>query len=180
MVSKTGLWMGCLAVLGLVAAGAVWAADEAKKDAPKVELSAKAAAAVKEAYPKATIEAIAMRKRGDLDVYKVELKQDTQGIELKVAKDGTILEVELETTPKDLPKAVADVLVKAAEGGTKVEYAKIEIRYEVKGEKMTKLDTPKTIYEVEFEKDGKKDEVQVDADGKVIPAKKKPAPAAKP
>jgi len=77
---------------------------------------------------------------------------------------------------KDVPKAAADAIQKAAEGGTIKQLEKSEVRAEIKkeGEKGTivKLATPKYVYEAEIIKGNQTGEIQVDPDGKIVEALK--------
>lgn len=77
---------------------------------------------------------------------------------------------------EDLPKAAADAIQRAAQGGKIKQLEKSEVRAELKieGEKGTiiKLANPKYVYEAELLKGNRTGEIQVDGDGKAVEALK--------
>jgi uncharacterized membrane protein YkoI len=121
-------------------------------------------AAIDALYPQATIEEAKEEEEG-LKVYEVELEQNGQEVELTVAPDGTIVEVETEVAMDSLPAAVAAALAQAAEGAEVKEVSQ-EVTYWVVI--LKKLDAPETTYEAELIKDGKKSEIEVAADGTIL------------
>jgi len=127
-------------------------------------LSLEAKAALDALYPNAEIEEAKVEKEG-LKVYEVELEQNGREIEVMLAKDGTLLEVETEMTVQGLPEAVAKAIAEAAEGATINEVSK-EVTYAVV--KLIKLDQPQTSYEAELSKEGAKCEIEVAADGTIL------------
>ncbi len=130
----------------------------------KVSLPEAVKAAIDALYPQATIEEAKEEEEG-LKVYEVELEEDGQEVELTVAPDGTIVEVETEVAMDSLPAAVAAALAQAAEGAEVKEISQ-EVTYWVVI--LKKLDAPETTYEVELIKDGKKSEIEVAADGTIL------------
>ena len=134
--------------------------DEQKKSC----LSPEAKAALDALYPNAEIEEVEMEKEG-LKVYEVEVEQNDQEVEVTLAPDGTLIEVETEMTVQGLPEAVAKAIEKAAEGATVKEVSK-EVTYAVV--KLVKLDQPQTSYEAELSKEGAKCEIEVAADGTIL------------
>ena len=127
-------------------------------------LSLEAKAALDALYPNAEIEEAKVEKEG-LKVYEVELEQNGREIEVTLAKDGTLVEVETEMTVQDLPELVAKAIEKAAEGATIKEVSK-EVTYAVV--KLVKLAQPQTSYEVELSKQGAECEIEVTADGTIL------------
>ena len=174
------MWVGCAVVMGLaLAVSAAYAADEAKPEAKakpevkaKVELPEAAAKALKDAFPKATVDEVKMEKEEGITVYEVELKEGKSETEVEVTADGTILEVETDVEMKDVPEAAAKAIQAAAEGAKIKEVSKEEVRAEIKKEgetaKIVKLEKPKTLYEAEIVKGDKKGEITVAADGTVV------------
>ena len=164
-------------VLGLTAS-ATWAGEQGKpegkgKAKAKIKLPEAAAAAIKAAFPKAKIEKVEADSEGGLPMYEVELKQGKDEMEVEVSPDGVIVEIETEVQMKDLPKAAAAAIKKAAEGAEIKEIEKIEIRAEVKKDDqgkptLVKLPKAKIVFEAELEKGDMRAEVEVAADGKVI------------
>jgi len=168
------MWVGCAVVMGLaLAVSAAYAADEAKPEAKaKVELPEAAAKALKDAFPKATVDEVKMEKEEGITIYEVELKEDKSEMDVEVAADGTILEVETDVEMKDVPEAAAKAIQAAAEGAKIEELAKKEVRAEIKKEgetaKLVKLEKAKTLYGAEIIKGDQKGEIEVAADGTVV------------
>lgn len=115
-------------------------------------------------YPNAEIEETEVEKEC-LKIYEVELEQNDQEVEVAVAPDGTILEVETEITLQDLPEAVAQAIAEAAEGATIKEVSR-EVTYAVV--KLVSLDQPQTSYEAELSKQGAECEIEVAEDGTIL------------
>ena len=96
-------------------------------------------------------------------MFKVEVKEGDKETDVKVAKDGTVMEVESEETIETVPAAVAATIkaqnAELKEVDKEVEYAKLQV---------VVLDTPITTYSAEIIKDGKKIELEIAADGTII------------
>lgn len=138
--------------------------------ANKVSLPAAVKAAIEKAYPGAEIEEAEVEEEG-LKLYEVELEQASgQEVEVTVAPDGTIVEVETEVAVENLPQAVAKAITQAG-GGAKIKEAGKEVTYAVV--RLVKLDTPRITYEAELIKDGKTSEIEVAEDGTVLELKAK-------
>lgn len=166
-MSKTRWMMLAAAALmgtALLAAGAA-AKDEAKA---KVELPEAVVKALAAAFPNATIDEVEAGEENGLKIFEVELKAGGAEIEVDVAPDGTILEIETEIALKDVPAAAAAVIAKAAEGAKIDEVCKEEALAEVKDGKIVKLAAPKITYEAELKKGDLKGEIEVAADGTIV------------
>lgn len=150
-----------LAVLVLAA----WhvAAAKAKKENKPV-LPPAAAAAVKKAFPKATIDEVE-REREGVVLYEVELKQNGKEVEVEVSPGGQIVEVGRKVAKGDLPKAVAKTLAKLAGDAKIKEIEKEEIHAVVK---LVRLKKPQVVYEAEFVRNGKEVEVRIAPDGRLL------------
>ena len=135
-----------------------------KHDHKKLCLPAAVKAAIEALYPQAEIEEAEVEEEG-VKVYEVELEQNGQEVELTVAPDGTLVEVETEMDLEGLPKLVAEAIAKAAKGATVKEVSN-EVTYAVV--KLVKLDEPETSYEAELSKDGAECEIEVAADGTIL------------
>jgi len=127
-------------------------------------LPPEAKAALDALYPNAEIEEAKMEKEG-LKVYEVQLEQNGQEVEVMLAPDGTLIEVETEMPAQALPEAVAKAIAEAAEGATIKEVSR-EVTYAVV--KLIKLAQPQTSYEVELSKQGAECEIEVAADGTIL------------
>jgi hypothetical protein len=146
--------------------------EQAKK--AKVELPAAVAKAVKDNFPNAEIDMAEKEEEAGITLYDIEFKA-AKG-EIEVAQDGTVMDVATIVEMKDVPKAAAEAIQKAAEGATIKQLEKSEVRAEIKKEgekgKIVKLDSPRYVYEAELVKGNQRGEIQVAADGKVIEALK--------
>jgi len=146
--------------------------EQAKK--AKVELPAAVAKAVKDNFPNAEIDMAEKEEEAGITLYDIEFKA-AKG-EIEVAQDGTVMDIATIVEMKDVPKAAAEAIQKAAEGATIKQLEKSEVRAEIKkeGEKgrIVKLDSPRYVYEAELVKGNQRGEIQVAADGKVIEALK--------
>lgn len=148
-------------VVGVIACVVTYAGkDEQKKSC----LPPTAKAALDAIYPNAEIEEAEVQKEG-LKVYEVELEQNGQEVEVMLAQDGTLMEVETEMTVQGLPELVAKAIENAAEGAAVNEVSK-EVTYAVV--KVVKLAQPQTSYEAELSKEGAECEIEVAADGTIL------------
>lgn len=165
MVKKPARTMVLVSLVVLVFA--VWGLGTAtgkQKKGKSPVLPKAAAAAIKKAFPKATIDEIELEKEGVV-LYEVELEQGGKELEVTVSPDGQIVEVERKVSKADLPDAVAKTLARLAGDAKIKEIEKEEIHAVVK---LVKLRKPKTVYEAEFVKDGKEIEVKIAADGTLL------------
>ncbi len=149
----------CIALTAIV--GTVTYAEKGEK-AEKGSLPAAIEAAVKALFPNGTITESEKEKEG-VKVYKVEVKDANTETDVKVAKDGTVMEIESEASLATVPAAVAEAIkaqnAEVKEVSKEVEYAKVQV---------VKLDTPVTTYSADIIKDGQKIELEIAADGKIL------------
>jgi hypothetical protein len=123
-----------------------------------------ARAALDALYHNAEIEDTEVEKEG-LKVYEVQLEQNDREVEVTLAPDGTLIEVETEIAFRGLPEPVAKAIEKAAEGATIKEVSR-EVTYAVV--KLVKLDQPQTSYEAELRKQGAECEIEIAEDGTIL------------
>jgi len=146
--------------------------EQAKK--AKVELPAAVVKAIKDNVPDGEIDTMDVEKEAGIALYDIEFKAGKG--EIEVAEDGTVMDIATIIALKDVPKAAAEAIQKAAEGATIKQLEKSEVRAEIKkeGEKGTivKLAGPKYVYEAEIVKGTQTGEIQVDPDGKIVEALK--------
>ncbi len=141
---------------------------ESEKEAEK-ELPAAVGNAVKANFPNAKMDFVEVGEEAGVTLYDIEFKDDMG--EIEVTLDGTVLDVVTIITMEELPKAAAEVILKAAEGITIKRLEKSEIRAEIKEEggkgKVVILDSPRYVYEAELVKGDQTGEIEVDANGKI-------------
>jgi hypothetical protein len=156
-------------VIGLCVAVAVMlcAVVYGEKGGEKCSLPAAVEAAVKALLPNGVI-TDSKKEEEEIKVYEVEVKVGDKESDVKVDKDGTVIEVESDDSLDTVPAAVAATIkaqnAEVKEVGKEVEYAQL---------KLVKLDAPITSYEAEIIKDGKKVEIEIAADGKIIKQEEK-------
>jgi hypothetical protein len=139
----------------------------------KGELPAAVAKAIEDNVPGAEIEILTVEKEAGIVLYDIEFKAGRG--EIEVAEDGMVMDISSIITMEDLPKAAAEVIEEATEGGTIKQIEKSEVRAEIKkeGERGTivRITAPKYVYEAEFTKGGRMAEIQVAPDGTVVEEK---------
>jgi len=163
MTRKTWIVIGCCITFAVMLCAVAYA----EKGEKECSLSAAAQAAVKALFPNGVIEKCKIEEES-VKVTEATLKDNGKEAEVTLADDGTVAEV---TTAEDinaLPDAVAKTL-KAQ--GAEVKEVKKGVTYAQL--KLVKLDTPITVYEAEIIKDGKKIEIEIAADGKIIEQQEK-------
>jgi len=177
MKSKNWTLLIFVAALALALTASLgWAIEQGKsegKDA-KVKLPAAVAKAIKDNRPDAEIDKIEVEKEAGIALYDIEFK--TGKGEIEVAEDGTVMDIATIIEMKDIPKAAADVIQKAAQGAKIKQLEKSEVRAEIQKEgekgKIVKLASPKYVYEAELVKGKQTGEIQVAPDGKIVEALK--------
>jgi hypothetical protein len=173
------LSIACVLGLAIVTATAA----EPGKDFPKG--SEKAVAGVQKEFPKAEIDEVAEPKgfggsggKGTPLYWSVKIHVGEHKQELSVTPEGTIIRVPTTVPTKDLPKAVADAVAKAAPGATVKNAVKNESRATIKYVALDKARVQQ--YQVEVVKDKKRSVVTLAADGSGAKVKEVPdEPAAK-
>jgi uncharacterized cupredoxin-like copper-binding protein len=135
----------------------------AKKAAAKVQVPAAITTAFEKAFPTATIKNVAKETEDGKTVYEVESVDKGLNRDLIYNPDGTVVEMEEQVNPADLPAPVADALKKL--------YPKATI---TKAEKLMKGQT--LTYEMAL-KGAAKSSVEFTPEGKVVtPVPEKPEP----
>jgi len=153
-----------------------WAEVQGKNETKKakIEIPVAVAKAIKDNRPEAAIGKMDVEQEAGIVLYDIEFKAGKG--EIEVAEDGTVMDIATIIEMKDLPKAAADAIQKAAQGAKIKQLEKSEVRAEIKIEgekgKIVKLATPKYVYEAELVKGNKTGEIQVAPDGKVVEALK--------
>lgn len=89
------------------------------------------------------------------DIYKVHYKKNGRENELQVTSKGAVLEWEEAVTMEELPAAVNVTVTRITHGATIKELVK-------------EVEESDMFYEVEFDKDGKENEVKIAEDGSIL------------
>jgi uncharacterized membrane protein YkoI len=116
--------------------------------------------AIKARFPNAKINSVEKEVEDGKVVYDIELTHDGRKYEMDIHEDGTVIEIEKEVAPKDLPEAVTKAL--------KAKFPKATIKEVMEVNKVKdKKETP-DHYEVILQTGGRTMEVTVSLDGKTI------------
>lgn len=146
--------------LGTVALAFVTGAGFKDEKIPLADVPQAARDAINERFPGAAISERVEKETKKYGVfYEFDLIKDGKKIEAEVSAEGKFREIETKLLPSDLPKAVADAVAKRFPDA-KVRKAEEEIKF--RGEREVK------IYEVDIVVDGKKLEVKLDPEGKIL------------
>jgi hypothetical protein len=143
--------------------------DKEEIDVP--EKAAKAVKAIKGLHPDAVVKEITTEVfddgSGEIEILTYEVEFLSQGVkrEMVASPEGVIPHLWAPVEAKDLPRAVAEALDKAAPGA-KVEQAR---RFEIRaGLRFGALEKPKVYYTVRLERDGKEKSIKLKPNGEVI------------
>ena len=154
---KTNHIISSLAALAIIAGIAVPALGEEKDETIAFD---KVPAKVKATLAKYAAEADVKKvEKGDEDgtkVYEFDIEQGAHKFEVTISKKGKYLGQEEDVDLSAVPDAAQKGLTTAAAGGKLSGF-----------EKATDAEG-KVTYEADLDKDGKKSEIAVDADGKVV------------
>ena len=153
-------WLGC-AVLGLLASGTALARES-------VQLPDVAKQAVLKEFPGATIKEVGRERERGVSYYEVELKWQGKELEVEVAADGSIGEIEEELALKDLPDKVAAKAKEIVGDGSIKGIERHDVRGVPGKGTFQPSPTPKIVYEIKYIKDGKKHEVELVVTGDSI------------
>lgn len=132
------------------------------------KLPEKAKATVEKAFPKATITDVDLEYEDGALLYEVKVSDAGQQIELKVSARGAILETAMRIPTGKLPPAALRTVRANAKGGRIKSVEKVVRRATVKGGRVAALRKPIHLYEVDVLKGGRKAELEVGLDGKLL------------
>lgn len=149
-------WITAILMALSLALGQAHASDTQvnKNEVPKAVLEA-----FEKAYPNAKDVEFEKETSNGKSVYEVEFKENDREREVLFDADGVILQIEESLDVKSLPEPIAKAISQAYPNAT-IEDA----------EKITKPDGTIIVYEVEIKNDGKKLELELDANGKILKA----------
>jgi hypothetical protein len=132
----------------------------------KKNLPAAVSQAIEANRPGAEIDKLDVEKENGIAFYDIEFKAG-QG-EMDVAEDGTVLDIATVIDMKDLPEPVAAAIRTAGKGKPIKQLERSEVRAEIVKEggkaRISKLASPRYVYEAEFSKG----EVEVTPEGKIL------------
>ena len=132
------------------------------------ELTPAAKTAVMALYPEAGITGVEMEREDGLLYYEVVVRNGDEEIELEVAADGTIGEVETRIAWDDVPKNVQQTILGETGGAELQGIERREVRGVPRGESFVAVSSPITLYEVEYKSDDGWREIAVTSKGLVL------------
>jgi hypothetical protein len=154
--------------VALVMATMAGAAQDGGGSGKSRPLPAAVSQAIQDNRPGAEIDKLDVEREHGISFYDIEFRAD-QG-EMDVAEDGTVLDIATVIDMKDVPENVAAAFRTASKGRAIKRIERSEVRAEIVSEngkgRVSKLSTPKYVYEAELTRG----EVEVAADGTVIKA----------
>ena len=145
-------FISMVAVAGLLAGTTVRADEE---DIPLDKIPTKVRDAVKAKFPAAVFVSASKEIEDGKVLYEVKITNNKQTIEVTAGEDGKIVEIETQISPGDLPKVVTDAVAR--------KYGPVNY---LKAEDIQKGD--QKYFEVLIAHAGRKTEVQLDKDGKIL------------
>lgn len=168
-------------VCGLLGVGLVGAllpnTLAAEKEKPSAAAAARVTETIKSKFPDAVITKMGKESEDGLSFIGVDFTLKGAKVEADVMEDGTLVGTEVAADISTFPKAAAKALKKATKGMTIKEteiattYAKADPNDKT-GMKAVTLAQPKIAYETAVQKEGKKGEFAVDADGNILESPK--------
>ena len=117
--------------------------------------------AVKEAFPQATIISYGRERESGVMYYEVNLRHNGNRIEVEVAPDGSIGEVEGVVDMADVPKSVAEEIRRVVGGGKILRVELHERRGVARGGRFVPLQKPRIFYEAKYYSRGRRREFSV-------------------
>ncbi len=153
-------WLSLSAVVSLALLATTSLADEkAGKIAPD-KLPQKIKDSIKDRFPGAEVTSAEKENEKGKVMYDIELKHEGRKYEMDIKEDGTIVEIEKEIAAKDVPDAITKAVKKKFPTSTIKEVMEVNA--------VTGKEEKPIHYEVAIETDGKKKEVIVSLDGKMV------------
>ncbi|SFF05222.1 PepSY-like domain-containing protein [Nitrosomonas sp. Nm166] len=151
---KTQFWMTTILTIFLIAFGLANASarEVSKHQIPKAVLEA-----FEKAYPNAKEIEFEKEMFEGKAVYEVEYKENGREYEITYDSDGVILQIEETLDVKALPEPIIQAITNA--------YPKATIE---DAERVIKPDGTVTVYEIEIKTEGKKLELELDSNGKIL------------
>lgn len=121
-------------------------------------------------FPNGAIDQLDAEEEDGVMIYDFEFHAGNREKEADIAGDGTMVESTLVITQKDIPASAMKGIQAVAKGAKLGRCEWMETSYELKDGKVIKMDKPMIKYAAEMTKAGKKGEVIVSTDGKVVEA----------
>ena len=134
------------------------------------KLPPQAKAAVRALYPAAELLEVHRERERGVSYYEVVVRQQDDRIEIEVAPDGAVGEIETRVAIADAPEAVRNAILARTDGAAPRRVERHEIRGVPGGSSFVPVEPPRTVYEVVLEVDGVRQELLLGADGTALVA----------
>jgi hypothetical protein len=135
----------------------------------KTELPAAAEAAVKALYPGSSVAAIHVERENGVPYYEVTLRQGSTERDVEVTAEGTIGEIESAVAWADLPGTTREGILKSSGNVVPLEVERHEVRGRPEGGRFVAVNPPIVFFEATYDSAGKRQEIAVTADGRLLP-----------
>jgi hypothetical protein len=137
---------------------------------PPEKLPEPVATTFKSMFPNGTIDKLDAEEEDGVMIYDFEFHAGDREKEADIAGDGTMVESTLVIPRKEIPATAMKGIQAVAKGATLGRCEWMETFYELKAGKVVKMDKSMIKYAAEMTKNGKKAEVIVSTEGKVVEA----------
>lgn len=138
--------------------------------APSAKLPEPVERTFRSVFPRAAIDRLDVAEEDGVMVYDFEFTDGKLEKETDITADGTMLETTLVVVPKVVTAAALKTIRETAKGAKLGRLERIEVSYVIESGKIVRLPAEETRFACEMSRGGKKAEVIVDAQGKVIEA----------
>lgn len=150
-----------LFVAGLVLVASAADSAQAQRRRRSKELPTPVAMAIKENFPNATIRSVGRERERQVRYYEVNLRYKGKRIEVEVAPDGSIGEVEGNVATEDVPASVMTALRKKIGSRRIVKIEKHERWGKGRDGRFVPLDQPRISYEAKYVDGGRRRETKI-------------------
>ncbi len=142
----------------------------ARAGEPQPALTPQAETALRNLFPAAQILAVATERERGVRYYEVALRQGQGNIEIEVAPDGSVGEIETRVAPAEVPRAAMEGILQATGGSAVLEVERHEVRGAPQNGTFIPVQPPRVFYEARYEVEGVRREVAVSPDGSPLAA----------
>jgi hypothetical protein len=132
--------------------------------AEAVFLPEKVSETIERDFPGGVVAGVGRERENGVNVYEVNIAYRGERLEVEVAPDGTIGEIEAKVALRDLPPSVRDFAREATRGAQAVRVERHERRGRARNGTFAPLKKPTKRYEIKFRRGGRWRSVWLDAD----------------
>jgi hypothetical protein len=137
---------------------------------PTDALTSEARGTIGQAYPDAQIRDVTVMRKDGVELFVVVLARQASLFEVRVAADGTMMQVSDDVDPNAVPAAVRQVAAAGAPRGRIVTWQQVAIHAVVDGGNITPLSSMQNAYRATIEQEEQIGRITIAPDGRVIEA----------